>query len=368
MRSDESLLKPPAGSSVAEEKAKEIVKASLGDGHSSLNLPAHHDVREEAAALFAAGETRSSISTLLNEFNRKQGNVDKSLWYLLLDIYQAQNDQAAYEKLAEIFANQFKTSPPAWESLDSSNIQEGRIRNALVIDGSPSIFSEEKNKDYIKASKQGLSCRLDLSRMRLDEQDKSLYEGLMRLCQTMAKLRLYRVKALLMGETALVQKIYHDVEAELLNQTQDKVFWLFLLECLQWRGEEEKFEELAIRFAVQFEVSPPGYEKEGAIANHPSSEHHSITPFNMPSVIDEVNVQSLFSEMDEQLGKNGNVELDFKSVKRMTFESATQMADFLKKLKIAPNRLSFKNITEILSALFDITGIKSLISATYKKR
>lgn len=366
--SDESLLRQPAGAGLGEARAREIVKASQGQNRSLAHMNTHHNIREEAAALFAAGENRSAIETLLNELNAKSGKAEKPIWYLLLDIYQAQNQQNSYERLAEYFATYFRTSPPAWEVFEDNLVQEGVGRNALVIDGAPSIVSEEKMRDFVKASKKAGSCRLDLSRLRLDEKDEGLMSGLSRLRSTMAVLRQSRVRAILMGETGLVQKINHDIEANLLEDLSNEPFWLFLLECLQWRGEEDRFEDLALRFAIHFEISPPGFEKEGAIANHPSTQKKELLDFKLPDLVDVRDLESILSNIDAQLGEKGSVELNLRPVRRMTFEAATQLADFLKNLNISPSRVNMKNATEILSALFDITGISSLVSVSAKKR
>lgn len=367
MSSSDSLLKPPTGAGAGEARAKAILKESQKDNQAHPSFFGNHDVREEAAALFAAGEYRASIESLLNELNAKSGKAEKSIWYLLLDIYQAQNQYSSYEKLAEYFSTHFKTSPPAWEPSENLN-NEGVGRNALVIDGAPSIVTDEKLKDFIKASQKSMLCRLDLSRLKLAEEDDQLNSGIFRLSAAMRMLRQARVRALLMGENNLVKKINHDIEAGLLNSKQDQPLWLFLLECLQWRGEEDKFEDLAMRFAIQFEVSPPGYESEGAIANHPLTGSEEYIDFKMPELVDVGELELLFAHIDAQLGDKGSVEINLKPIRRMTFEAATQLASFLKNLNISPSRIVFKNATEILLALFDITGIQSLVKASSKKR
>jgi ABC-type transporter Mla MlaB component len=362
----ETFLSQPAGSTAGEDRARKIVQQAQGRSR-NMGPQVHHQIREEAAALFAAGETRNAIQTLLTELNQKMGNVDRPVWFLLLDIYQTQGEATNYERVAELFSKKFNTSPPAWDPYEEKRAVEGAGRNALVIDGPPSVVSEEKIRDFVRASKKAGSSRLDLSRLRLDVADPEMHQGLGRLCSTMALLRQARVKALLMGETSLVQKINHDIEAGHLDDATSQPLWLFLLECLQWRGEEERFETLAERFAIHFFLSPPGYEPEGAVAIPPSSQR-APSAFQLPDMVDLSDLERLYSDIDHQLGERGRAEIDLRPVRRMTYEAATQLADFIRRLKIAPASVAFTNATEILSALFDITGLSSLVSVVGKKR
>jgi ABC-type transporter Mla MlaB component len=359
------ILSQPAGSTSGEARAREMVQQTLGSNRGATQI--HHQVREEAAALFAAGETRTAVEVLLQELNSKAGQVPKPLWYMLLDFYQAQNQHGSYERVAELFSKQFRASPPAWDPFEEKKTVEGAGRNALVIDGSPSMVSEEKIRDFVRASKKAGSSRLDVSRLRLDPADPTMISGLARLCSTMALLRQARVKALLMGESALVQTLHHDIEAGHLDAPDRQPLWLFLLECLQWRGEEERFEDLALRFAVHFSLSPPGFEAEGAIAQHPSSQRQEVS-FRLPDLVDSADLERLYASIDTQLGERGRAEIDLRPVRRMTYEAATELADFVRRLKVAPASLSFGNATEILIALFDITGLSSLVNITPKKR
>jgi len=368
MNSEEPQLTNPSGSLKSEERAKNIIKETIG-ARPLAHIKPGSDLRIEAAALFAANEGREAVKLLIRELNAKAGKVPLPIWYLLLDMYQAQNRQEPYEVLAGNFASHFKISPPAWKPFEESHAQATVGRNVLIVDGPPSVVSDHKIKDVLKASQLLNHCRIDVSRLKMDPQDAYLAEGFKRLVDMMKKIRSFGVPALLMGESEIFSNIMSVIQSGGYRNQEEQSFWWFVLECMQWRGQEEPFEDLAIEFAMAFGLSPPGYEPNSAIALLPSTvTKEESLPYIPPEIFEVFDVPVLMEQIDKDLGEYGQTKINWASVRRMTFEAATHMTHLLNAQSIDASRIVFDEVNEILHALFDMTGVSSLVTLNLVKR
>ena len=60
----------------------------------------------------------------------------------------------------------------------------------------------------------------------------------------------------LVGVEHLIDVVKEQVVAD-GHGTEDRLAWLLLFELYQWLGKEAEYEDLAIEYAVNFEISPP---------------------------------------------------------------------------------------------------------------
>lgn len=375
---DATLIEPPQvlrtnrELSAGERLAAQIQARAVEESAAIRVVPgARPDApaREEAAALYAAGRAQEAAKVLTGSMQASRGQVERPVWYMLFDLYQATDQHVAFERLAMLFARAFNASPPAWETWTSaaSSLQG---RNVLVVDGFPSTMNQDKIVDFVAAARQARQARLDLSRTRF-ETDASAVDSIERLTNLMARLRRYRVRTLLMGETRLLEELRILIHQEL---AQSRPAWLLTFEILQWRGEEQQFETLALEYATRFEQSAPGFEPDGVIALNPDDDQDQAPERELtvdllaPERLEASNIDPFIAAIDERLRRFGAARLDFSRQRLLTFDAATSLAAFLSALGVSPGRIVAVRPTELSLAILEMSGSMAYLGVESRKR
>lgn len=340
-------------------------------------------VVDEAAIVFAGGDEKGAADMLIAFLKQTNGQANRRVWFMLLDIYQALGQKDQYEKLSLMFANRFGTSPPSWEEAvglshaSASSIGKATVasgRNVLIIDGPALDQIGAKSKDFVAASREMKSCKLDISRMKMDQ---SSLQGLSALQSIMAQLRKHKVSATLMGEnhvaTWLDKKVAAAKEAQNPNDTP---YWMLLLEVLQWRGMMDPFEELSLEYTMTYEISGPGWEPSGVMtieAVSEEEEHAMAVEASGGQIIPEdlitdVSIQRLEEEIKQCIVANGEAKLDFRQVKRMDFSSAGTFLNMLYGMGEKSKSVVIVNPSELILALGDVVGFGQHVTIVPRKR
>jgi hypothetical protein len=317
------------------------------------------NVRMEAALLYANGDHRGAINSLIARINTTNGHCNVRLWLELLDIYQAKDLQSPFEKLAGHFSSRFHLSPPAWANTvvsDSQATQQiqnkdgdaaekkpnnvsstqntedkrpgarsftGGGRVALLIEGSALDVSTDKIRDVSRAAKQHRQCRLDLSRM-------------------------------------------------------------MLFEVLQWRGAEAAFDEYVNAYADLFSNCPVGFESSEVIARDPTHSNNSIPvireeevqksstgktgiPDNLPLNLNGeiLDIQTLTAFAQAQWAKRRTAVIMMDDVTRLEAGAARSLATFLQVrttgLGFTKDKplMDFQQCSEAVASLLEGTGVSA---------
>lgn len=217
-----------------------------------------------------------NIEILREYLNELKGNTNPFIWYLLFDLYQIKVDRQSFDKLADMFVRKFLSSPPSWESRKINDIYSSG-RNVLILDGALDNQILEKSKDFIRYSRDVGSCKIECGKLEIWSSTK---EGLFILLNTMQKLRKNKIKTLILGDAGVTGDLMDFIK---LNKQVDQIYWLLLLELLQWDGKEEEFNSYAFEYASLFDVSPPGYE----IREQYTIKEEDILP-QTPSTIEDI--------------------------------------------------------------------------------
>lgn len=364
----------------ADKAQEEAKKASLSAQETPeltiAGLDVSKNVLEEAAIYFANGNPNKSIEVLVARLNESSGQVDKNEWYMIFDAYQATGQQARFEKLALFFSSLFNTSPPSWEAFEqgSKKNRDAMGRSALNIDGSISDLQEEKIKDFVLASKESKTCRIDFSRIKLLDNDIYLEESLQRLLKMMYEIKKNKVTGQIMGDmnfiNILIENITYFKEHKDFSE-KNKVYWLILCELYQWHGKEDEFEELALDYAMSFEESPPSYLEQHVMKNNFETDDSYLDDegfINIDTIVDRQNIDKLIACIDEQLKLTEKVIINFKYITRLDFYAAGELAKYLGNLGINSSRIIIRYPIELIITLFDITGVSSFVSYIHRKR
>ena len=324
-------------------------------------------VSENAAMAFSNGQYEQAQSVLTQHLTETRGETEKIIWYLLLDLYQIQRNKTQFEKLAELFAKKFGVSPPSWADQSAQNEVFFSGRNVMVLEGDLDQSITDKSKDFLRVSKAQKTCKFECSRVDLR---KSTHEGLNIWLETMRKVRKMKVKAILMGETGIIDTLRTLLQDE--GTAGQQIFWLLLLELLQWRGKEEEFEELAFQFATAFDVSPPGFDPEGVmkqdLANEQVEEAVKTAPLP-PALLTDGAINEWLDKLSEWMSENPekHAELPFQHVERLSFEAAGSWSSWAHKDLARARRLRIVQPNHWILVLMNMVNLLSTIKAVGKK-
>lgn len=365
-----SLLRMEDDALDAERRAHNMGRSPSEDAP-KISMSGLSGPCEEAAALYAAGRVKDASNVLTTELNSKKGNCPKSLWYMLMDLYQATGQLAAFEKLAMFFAKAFDTSPPSWE--DVAVQQVGFGRNILIVEGAAKDIHPEKARDFLIAGKTLKQARLDLSRARLDGTDDDPMASAKKLIDILPRIRKQKISVFLMGEGQLMT----DIRSRLRGiDGENDALWLLLFELMQWRGQEESFEDLAVEYAQRFDRCAPGYELDGAIALSPedlapvsdnkwTEKGNELTP---PHTISESDTEILLDKVENILKQHGSIKLNAHQVKNIEYEAASALGRFLGVAGHSPENFVVSKPNELVRVLLDIVGVSPFVSVERRRR
>lgn len=336
-------------------------------------------MREDAAALYASGSSSAAEDLLLSHITRSRGTCPRTVWLMLLDLYQATRQKTSFEKLAQFFASHFDTSPPAW--VDTSPAAAPRTPNglnALVVDGPLHTLSPEKVRQFLSHARRVQTARLDVSRARVPETDVERLRGLKTLLDILRKLRRYRVPTLLMGETKLAEHMRQVVAAQIHDKApvseEAKISWNILLEFLQWRAQLAAFDELADAYALRFSESPPDYEEEGVVAIAPDDRPLATRPpdagetVTLPATVELAEMSDLIPVLEETLDRYSQLRLDARLTERVSYEAGVALATFFHARSPTPTAVVIVQPSELVVALLEITGVSGFASVEPRKR
>lgn len=370
--SKESIL----GQNAAKEATNIIISSLTKDEKEVKGLDKTNNVLEQAAIYYANSDTKKCIDLLIKHLNQTKGKAKEEAWFMLFDSYKTTNQKESFDKLSLIFSDKFGVSPPNWKTGNaSSNSGSAMGRNAISIDGFPSSVNNDKVEDFIIASGEAGNSRIDLSRVKISSEDSNLLQGIEKIHYILLNIRKLHIPVQLMGDAHIIEKlssIIEEIENENENNPAYTIFWKLLMEIYQWRGNEIEFEDLALRYAVEYEESPESYFDREVVSQDSQDfkekeyidKNGDILPDNF---IDQQNIEYLTQLIEECLKSKGQAVLNLEEVIRIDFHSSVYIANFLSKKGIEKNRIVVENIIEPIKLLFKITGVSDFVFYKTKK-
>lgn len=329
--------------------------------------PADVSAMEEAAILYANEQYEAAVE-LLDAQVHGEPRCDEELWLMLLELYQVQNNKAAFDELALQFVVAFERTAPIWQRASRMNATGKESTTALAL--LPSQLSEAGISKAIQqlqlqAQKQKL-VQLDCSRVA-----DLVPAALPAMTDALRQLRRQQVRVQLAQPEALLQLLQDRIEM-MRRDEADIPCWLFLLECLQWQGEQEAFETLAVDYAVTYEVSPPSWEplpkapvsKTGAMETLPSA------PLTDAFVLQGQYGADKLAQLDplmEHAETRSVINIDCLQLERMDFVSAGHLLNLLVQLQQQGKELHLRQVSHLVGALFRVLGMHDFCKLHYRK-
>lgn len=341
-----------------------VFSESSPDFHTEAEIDPVDAEAQEAAILFANGQDEMVRTLLENAIRIHHFGPGERLWMMLFDLYKMSGQKAAFEALGIDYAQSFEKSPPGWRDKSS-----GQAKTKEVLAGSflfRGTLTDDNNAAFDaihQALEKNPRLRLDLSKVsRLDA------GGCARLLSVLQQARKARREIELLGRDTLLALLEKCVES---GRAEDRECWLLLLELCQLQGQYERFEDLAINYAVTFEVSPPSWEAKRVAAPEPVLQRASN------GAGDEVDADAYALRGEIKASRFGDllpfaevhdpVLIDCVSLTRIDFISAGALLNVLTTVRRSGKQIVFRHPNHLVAELFGVVGLKTVAIIVFAK-
>ncbi|XZG70849.1 STAS domain-containing protein [Chitinibacteraceae bacterium HSL-7] len=353
---------PAASPSVTSDSGIEV--AQLG---ASLD-----PIEEEVVVLYANGHADAAVATLEAVLPELKGKRRLESWLLLFELYQQQGARAQFDELALQYVVEFEVTPPLWRELATVAPSHAQASGGLMVLPAQfdlSVAPSEADK-LMRLIDVGRPVRLDVGRV---SQIDAIAAG--ELLMALGKAFKAKVPVQLLGGAALVALLKSLIEPG-RRVPAEAPFWLLLLDVLQCMGAQEEFDNLAVVYAVTYEMSPPSWDD--ALVSGVSSasvDTHDAAPVppsavrGLPLAGDLVNgAAASIGQIQAYLDAHSRAELDFSGVRRVDFETASLLLNQFMSALTQGRAVVILHANELVACLFQLLGISELVEVNPEAR
>ncbi|MEW6132636.1 MAG: STAS domain-containing protein [Pseudomonadota bacterium] len=315
-----------------------VVEESGSTGESAI---------DEAAMLYASNQPENAealLKTLL------PGN-DRRAWHMLFDLYRINQREADFEKLALEFAMRFESSPPIWKAREEKNNKSRGVTRPLVLPARLDAGIGEKLQHILANLEKGAILQLDFS--RVEDVDEG---GAQAIADMLGKARKTRLKFQVSGASSIIELLKSRMQAEPAAQG----YWQMQLAVYQLLGRQEEFENLAVDFAVAFELSPPSWENVQAAQEVAApAEEVPTDAFVLKGVISEASADQI-AKLMKYAEPRADVVVDCSGVTRVDYAYVGNLIGQLMHLLGTGKTITLQGQNALVNELFRIMGIDQL--------
>lgn len=326
-------------------------------------------VIEEAAVLFANAND-SAAQAVLDEAVEGGGKMSEQLWRMLFDLLRVTGDKVGFDARSVRYAQLFEKSPPVWDE-QAPAAATGAAKDAapaVNLSGNLSGNARAQFEQLVRIGAKLGKLRVDLSRLRgIDETGASLFS------ETLQALQRGKVKVVIYGAEHALRLLEPLLK---VGEPEGRPFWLCALAMLQQIGDEARFEDMAVNFAVTFEESPPSWEPmQGAVnpaESDPLPMRHDDVPaparegFVLEGVIGGAQPEVL-RHLAVYASERDSVHIDASRLKRLEFVSAGSLFNQLAQLQTQGKLAVIHEPNEMVAALMRVMGIDQVAQIEPRK-
>lgn len=317
---------------------------------------------EKAARLYANGNVAEARAEL--ESAVRGGNAIEMVWSMLLDLYRLTNEQDTFEKLALEYVAHFEKSPPTWNEPQGDKSATKQVgRASVTLAGVLNASCKPQFSQLVDMVIKRPTVSIKLAKLQ-DADDGGC--------------------ALLLNALKEAKKVRHEIAFDsvdhLIGLLKGKVadgkranesIWLLLFELYQNTGQVDAFEELALAYAMAFELSPPSWEapKTKSVASgafppsSPVSEAFDVAD-NIALTGEILHaVQGMaFLDIIEACADAANheVDVDVSDLRRIDVASAFVLYNTLEPLSAEGKRVVIRGASPLIAALLDVADLSQV--------
>jgi anti-anti-sigma regulatory factor len=320
---------------------------------------------QEAAVLYSATHAQAATDLLRAEIKDAMGRNNKQAWLMLFDLYQIAANRTEFDSLALLFTVKFEQSPPAWidtgsEALDPRRAQARERKDFYAFKPGPEGELAADIAKFVAFAEEQGTVRLDVSKVTaINAADATLLAG------ALGKLRRAKVPMWFNNFASLegvLRACFNEKAAD------PRPFWTLLFELLILQGKTEAFEELALEYAVAFEVSPPNWEVYvNTVAAAAAKSAPQAVPkagpaaapdagFELKGVLSTASANQV-AELNAHAATRPEVVVDMGKVLRIEFAYTCALFDVVKAIQLAGKRVILTSLSEVNAALLEALGV-----------
>ena len=309
---------------------------------------------EQAAVLYADCHDEVARALLEDAVRVHRYGPGERLWMMLFDLYRLTGRRSSFEALASDYAQCFGQCSPGWPEC-SQQRDAPRAVGKLLFKGGLTADNDAAFKSLRQALEKSPDLHLDLAKVQ-----ESDVAGCGRLLGELHKARKARREIRLSGSEPLGEQLESRIRS---GMAKDGDTWLMLLEIYQAQGRHERFDDLAIDYAVTFEISPPSWEEKRVTLPEPAPAE-ALAPHNdtLPEtyVVSGDIKASRFAELATYIEVHNPVIIDCTHLSRIDFVSAGALLNVLSSAKRARKHIVFRHTNHLVAELFGVVGLKAL--------
>lgn len=314
---------------------------------------------EEAALLFGSGQSATAQQLLITAIADSGTHPEEKLaWRMLLELHEADGDQAAFDQRALAYARRFETSPPPWQHADKTADQSsGDKLPALSFRGKLTAGSLPVLEQLVKLGCQHRRFRLEF--ISVSEADLAGCSALLRMLevwrQQSCEVCIHKGEALTDKVRGLIQPGQRD---------PDDSGWRLLMEALWLMQATAAYEAVCIDYSITYEISPPP-PCSLLISSHEPKASPAEQSFIMPASI-EMPIDALLAEIAAYGRNHERIVLNCLALLRVDFNAVTPLISSLNQLAdIKPVEL--RDTSFLVSVLVQLVGGKGKLTILNRK-
>lgn len=318
-------------------------------------------VYEEAAVVYANGNVEAAEAVLEAALDSPPGDAAEGVWMMLLDLYRLSGQRQRFETRVLDYATRFERSPPPWHDLSAAPARERPHSRPLVaLSGSLSGQAALQFEQIAIIGKKSGVIRIDLGHLRsVDDAGCAMFR------QLLNELAAERVKVSLLKCARLADMLVGQVHA---GRAEGRDGWLLLLEMLQHTGEQDRFEQLAVDYAITFEESPPSWEPKVEQEAQSTAVLEAVVASEGFSLDGEVTgaTPDIMRKLATYAAERQRVEVDCIGLRRLDFVSAGMLFNALADMKTQGKQVVLKNVNAMVAALLRVMSVDQVAQVTLR--
>ena len=279
-------------------------------------------------------------------------------WLALFDLQQRAGDKAAFDQFSLQYVVQFERSAPVWEATEKPQGPPRLTGGYIGLTGKLTAAVATQLEGLQRAmAKQLPEARVDmLSVTGFDDEGARLVaNALGEARRKKFPLQLQRAEKLKPALDAAVKKGREGGEGA----------WLLALELLQWVNAHAAFEDLAVEYAVTFELSPPSWEPPPKAAKAPVAAAVAANGGDASAENEVMRWSGVMAgSAVPQLGRlpefasgRAVIRIDVSEVERIDFVCAGALLNTINRIEAQRKAVQIVGATPIVRALLLLIGI-----------
>ena len=322
---------------------------------------------EEAAVLYANANEEGARAVLEQAID--SGTSSEKLWAMLFDLYRLTGDKAGFDARGVAYAQVYEKSPPVWQGEEPAAVAPQRdgapaVNLTGMLSGGARTQFEQLVRIGIKMGK----LRMDLSRLKgVDEAGCAL------LHDTLGALKRSKVRLQVLGAQHAISLLEPKLK---VGEAENQAFWQAALMLMQHTGDQERFEDMAVNYAITFEESPPSWDgsmvenfTETMGVQPPRSEEPS-RPERQGFIMDGAICgpqPEIIRKLAVYASERSSIEIDASDLRRLEFVSAGALFNQFATLQGQGKLCVIRHPNEMVAALMRVMGIDQVAQIEYKK-